>query len=114
MKRLIQSIALTFLIGCATTGGWQSSSGKFLASSAIVEDTAMHGWAVLVMAGQTTPDEQARIRSLHEQYQNSMAIATNAYVLAIKINDVTVFTGPSNQLFATRSAVVNETTKQKK
>ncbi len=103
------AIALAFtlvLVGCTT---FQSNAGKFLATTATVVDTSMQAWASFVVAGKTTPAEQAKVRELYLSYQGYMMVATNSYALAMTTGDYTLFTSPSNDLVTVKMAIINNT-----
>jgi uncharacterized membrane protein YjgN (DUF898 family) len=109
MKRLITLFSLLALIGCTTLGTWQTSSGKFLATTATTVDSAMQAWATFVVAGRTTAAQEAKVKALYIQYQSYMMIATNSYALAVKIGDPSYFTAASNNLFYSKEEIVGTT-----
>lgn len=113
IQRAVAVLSLTLFMGCAILGGggWQTAGGKFLTSTALTVDAAMHGWATWVASGKATSAEEANVKGIYQHYEGVMMLATNAYVLAVKINDPTVFDAPSNNLFIARSAVVAGATK---
>src|SRR5690242_4426571 len=94
------AFGLVLQFGCATTNTFQNNSGKFLATTAATVDAAMHGWAVWVASGKASPGDEAQVKAIYQQYQGSMMLATNAYTLAVKLSDPSIFVTPSNNLFA--------------
>lgn len=105
----LPSVVLLTEEGCATTGGWQSVAGRFLATTATTVDGAMQGWAAYVVTSKTPDTNQAPVRQLYAEYQAVFAVATNAYVLAVSTGNQSAFTGPSNQLFTVKTKVLTAT-----
>lgn len=54
-----------------------------MASTALAVDAAMEGWAVWVVKGQATQEQEDKVRAAYEKYQISMEIASNAYTNSI-------------------------------
>lgn len=97
-------------ISCTTlTTSFQTNAGKFLASTAQTVDAAMHGWAVWDATGKASPTDEATVRKVYQQYQLYMMVATNAYTLAVKTGDITIFNQPSNNLFSVKQDLVTAT-----
>lgn len=88
---------------------FRTNAGRFLASTALTVDTAMKGYAKVVKTGQISITDQEKVHALYVQYQEDMAIATNAYALAITVADPSVFAGPSNTLFQSKSSLTTAT-----
>lgn len=74
--------------GCVT---FEANAGKSLATVATTVDAAMKGWASWVVAGKTTPDQEAKVKFAYGQYQISMDIAKNAYLTSVASTDKSVF-----------------------
>lgn len=115
MKKYIASLALIVLTGCAllqsSSSQFQDKAGRFLSTSAATVDAALKGWGAWVAAGKATAQDEAQVKALYQQYQGYMMVATNAYALAIKLGDPSVFTTPSNNLFSARTTLTTATLK---
>lgn len=112
MRKYLISLWVVALIGCATTmGTFNNLAGKFLATTAATVDASMHAWATWVVAGKATPQDEAQVRAIYATYQGDMMVATNAYALAVKVGDPTLFAPASNKLFMTRTALTTITLK---
>jgi hypothetical protein len=110
MKRYLSVVLLGLaLVGCKTTGGWQTVSGKFLSTTAVAVDSSMQAYATWAVMNHLGTNDLAKVRTVYADYQITMMVATNAYVLAVKAGDLSLFTGPSNNLFNAKSAVTSVT-----
>jgi hypothetical protein len=112
MKKLLLSLGLVALVGCTTLGlskSFETTAGKFLTTTAATVDAAMKGWAAWAVVGKTTTADDNVVRDIYGKYQSAMMIATNAYVLAVKTGDSTIFAGPSNNLFVVKEKLTSAT-----
>ncbi len=107
------TLALVLLVGCTTLATFENRAGQFLSSTALIVDAAMKGWGVYVASGHATAEDEVQVKTIYMQYQADMMVATNAYVLAVKLSDPTIFESPSNRLFTTKSILVTAVTKGK-
>ena len=95
--------ALSFsLVGCKTP----AAAGKALATTVVTVDAAMKGWFAWVKAGQSTPEQEARVDKLYGQYQLAESAAENAYLTAVKLNDMSVWNTAAAALTAAQSDLV--------
>lgn len=106
MKKYIIYAALALLIGCAT---FKSTASKFLASTAQTVDATMQGWALLVVSGQTTPEQEANVKGIYQQYQRSMLIASNAWEVTIATGDKTGWIVASNTVYQQKLGLLTST-----
>jgi len=79
--------ALMTSCGCAT---WQDAAGKSLASASASVDAAMQGWAVWVVNGHATAQQEAAVREAYGRYQAAMQLASTAYQSAVSAKDKTL------------------------
>ena len=111
-KTLLSTLFALALVGCAALGtgsSFQTTAGKFLSSVAVTVDGAMKGWAIWVVDGHTTTQDEAQVKAVYTQYQFYMKVATNAYSLAVSTGDTSTFTTPSNNLFMVKNQLVTAT-----
>lgn len=102
-------ITTAIIVSCSLTGcvsnTWQTAAGKFLTSTAMTVDTTMKGAALLTVQGTITTNDWNAISAQYVRYQGAMSLATNAYVLAVKLSDPSLFATPSNNLFGVQSSL---------
>lgn len=92
------------LVGCAS---FQTTSGKFLASTAQSVDLAMKGWALFVVEGKVTAQQQLNVRSAYAMYQRSMLVASNAWETSLTTADKTLWNSASNSVYFSQQGLVN-------
>src|SRR5437870_6655809 len=98
-------LALVYIsFGCAST---QDKSAKLLASTAVVVDATMKGWASYVVAGRATPAQEQSVRTAYSQYQQSMTIAQNAMIIMMNTKDQSAWTSASLALTQNKIALLN-------
>ncbi len=75
MKNLLlfSILILSLLAGCATPG-------KLIASSSTTVDHAMRAWAVWVVDGKATPEQELRVRALKAKYDAAEDAAVQANI----------------------------------
>lgn len=110
MKPLITLIAFAFLVGCASV---QTNAGKTLASVAVAVDSAMKGWALHVVANGATEQQQAPVKQAYKDYQMSMALAEQAYLVLVKTGDQSAWSAAKMALTSSQGQLVTVIEKQK-
>jgi hypothetical protein len=105
MNRIALSLVLvaTLCAGCAT---FNSTAGKLLVSTALTVDAAMQGWAQWVIAGQSNPDQELKVKAAYIKYQASMQIAQAAYQTMVVSNDKTYWDKAAEALTSNRVALL--------
>jgi hypothetical protein len=103
-RKILAVLGLVVLIGCAS---FQSTTGKFLASTAQTADVAMKGWALYVVSNDVSTNAQAGVRSAYGLYQRSMLVASNAWEVSLTGTNQTVWLVASNALFANQKQLVD-------
>jgi hypothetical protein len=82
-------VSLLFLpLGCQT----QNAAGKTISTVAVTVDGAMQGWAVWVVKGNTTQEQQAKVNSAYEKYQTAMAATSKVYAVVANNPDQSALT----------------------
>ncbi len=85
MKLLITiAFCATVLLGCSTPG-------KYIAASSTTVEHAMQAWAVFVVDGHATPEQELAVRQLKTRYDTAEDAAVSAYVDMNQTGDKTAW-----------------------
>ena len=90
-------MSITLLTACGTV---QDTSGKTLGTVETTVDGAMKGWASWVVAGHTTPTQEAQVQVAYAEYQAAYQVASTAWITAVNNKDTTTM----NQIVAQLTA----------
>lgn len=83
---LIAGLAMAAASGCVS-----NPAGRALATATTTVDAAMQSWAVYVVDGKATPQQEAVVKDAYTKYQAVELLAEKAYLEATKTGDYTGF-----------------------
>lgn len=85
MKNIILSVLVAIVFcGCQT-------AGKTLAATAVTVDSAMRAWAIYVVDGHATPEQENKVRDVYHKYQLAMQASRDAYSAAAVLKDESIY-----------------------
>ena len=82
MKYLLSILLAVMLVGCAT---FEVTAYRTIATTTATVDVAMNSWGEAVRSGLTTPEQQAKVRKLYDEY-DSLAKTARALAISYKSN----------------------------
>ncbi len=87
MKTKQAQILFTILLGCFLWSGCQTTPGKYISSSSTTVNHAMQAWAVYVVDGRATPEQEAAVRAAKDNYDVAEDVAVIAYAQSQSTGD---------------------------
>jgi hypothetical protein len=101
MKYLITLLSVTFLVcGCQTPG-------KIIATTSTSVDHAMQTWAVYVVDGKATPEQETKVKEFKLRYDAAEDLALSAFIEYTKTDDKSVWLRAKDLLKAQQLNLIN-------